>query len=156
MSIPILAEDKDLYCSDCDELMLEDKEVHRERQRHKKFISLNKQYELMTDNEKYLIDMLQEFYCPKFYPVPKTYLIYHSYLIRTGVYGSFNYNYLREKALLKRFNWTYLYRKCKTMAEFFVPNYAFFYFCRETAQQLTVAAGLRGKNEQSRGFDHAQ
>ena len=27
---------------------------------------------------------------------------------------------------------------------------------RETAQQLTVASGLRGKNEQSRGFDHAQ
>ena len=27
---------------------------------------------------------------------------------------------------------------------------------RETAQQLTVAAGLRGENEQSRGFDHAQ
>ena len=26
---------------------------------------------------------------------------------------------------------------------------------RETAQQLTVAAGLRGKNEQSRGSDHA-
>ena len=26
----------------------------------------------------------------------------------------------------------------------------------QTAQQLTVAAGLRGKNEQSRGFDHAQ
>ena len=27
---------------------------------------------------------------------------------------------------------------------------------RETAQQFTVAAGLRGKNKQSRGFDHAQ
>ena len=27
---------------------------------------------------------------------------------------------------------------------------------RETAQQLIVAAGLRGKNKQSRGFDHAQ
>ena len=26
----------------------------------------------------------------------------------------------------------------------------------ETAQQLTVAAGLREENEQSRGFDHAQ
>ena len=27
---------------------------------------------------------------------------------------------------------------------------------REAAQQLTVAAGLRRQNEQSRGFDHAQ
>ena len=27
---------------------------------------------------------------------------------------------------------------------------------RETAHQLTVAAGLRAKNEQSRGSDHAQ